>query len=98
MTLKKDKAKVVGEFFDDERIKGFFNYPAPDGINPDYHLLEKAYRGMIAENFDTFVRFFVERGHDLNAEGPTGKTFLQVIKTHRLADDYIASLEKAGAR
>ncbi len=95
---KKDKKKVIGEHFDDERIKSFFEYPAPEGVNRDYHLLEKAYRGMREENFATFVEFFVERNHDLDAPGPDGKTFLQAIKDHRMADEYIAALKKAGAQ
>ncbi len=97
MTLKKDKEKVLGEVFDEERIISFFNYPAPDGINQDYHLLEKAYRGMREENFATFVKLFTEQGRDLNAAGPDGRTFLQTIKTHRHAEDYITALEQAGA-
>lgn len=95
--LRKDKKKVIGEHFDDERIQSFFQYPAPEGMNQDYHLLEKAYRGMREENFATFVTFFVERGHDLNAPGPDGKTFLQGIQDHRMADEYITALKKAGA-
>jgi hypothetical protein len=98
MSLRKDKEKVLGEVFDDARIKTFLNFPAPAGVDPDFHLLEKAYRGMRGENFATFVRFFVEAGHDLNAPGPDGKTFLQTLKTHRLAEEYIIALEQAGAR
>jgi hypothetical protein len=98
MSLRKDKEKVLGEIFDDARIKTFLNYVAPVGINPDYHLLEKAYRGMRGENFATFVKFFVEAGKDINAVGPEGKTFLQTIKTHRSAEEYILALEAAGAQ
>ncbi len=98
MSERKDKEKVIGETFDDERIKGFLNYPAPEGINPDFHVLEKAYRGMRGDNFETFVKFFIDEGRDLNAPGPDGKTFLQTIKTHRLSDEYIRALEKTGAQ
>lgn len=97
MTLKKDKQKVIGEVFDDERIKSFLQYPAPEGIDHDYHLLEKAYRGMKEENFATFIRFFLEAGHNLNATGPEGKTLLQKIKNHRLSKGYAKALEDAGA-
>lgn len=97
MALKKDKEKVIGEFFDDERIKSFLEFQPPEGVNADYHLLEKAYRGMIPENFATFVKFFVDEGRDINARGPAGKTMLQIMKTHRLADDYIAVMERHGA-
>ena len=98
MSLRKDKEKVLGETFSDERIATFLNFPAPAGINPDYHVLEKAYRGMRGENFATFVNMFVEAGKDLDALGPTGKTFLQVIKTHRNAEEYIIALEAVGAK
>lgn len=97
MSLRKDKKKVIGETFDNERIKSFFDYPAPEGIDPDFHVLEKAYRGMREENFETFVAFFVEQGRDLNAPGPDGKTFLQTIRDHRPAEDYVKTLEQAGA-
>lgn len=98
MSLRKDKEKVLGETFDEARIRTFMNFPAPAGINADYHLLEKAYRGMRGENFATFVTIFVEEGKDLNALGPNGKTFLQNIKTHRLAEEYVLALEAAGAK
>lgn len=97
MSLRKDKEKVLGEIFDEERIKTFLQYPAPAGINADFHLLEKAYRGMRGENFSTFVKLFVEAGHDLNAVGPEGKTFLQTIKNHRNGEEYIIALQAAGA-
>ena len=32
MSLKKDKQKVLGEVFDDERIAGFLAGEAPEGI------------------------------------------------------------------
>lgn len=98
MSLRKDKEKVLGETFDDERIKTFLNYPAPTGVNADYHLLEKAYRGMLGANFGTFVKFFVEAGKDINAVGPEGKTFLQVVKAHRNGEEYVLALEAAGAK
>ena len=98
MALKKDKEKVLGEFFDDERIKSFFNYESDDTENADFHLLEKAYRGMIAENFATFVTFFLEAGKDINAANQNGDTFLHSIKSHKQAEEYINTLEKLGAQ
>ena len=64
MSLRKDKEKVLGETFDDARIATFLDYPAPAGVNADYHLLEKAYRGMLGGNFATFVKQFIEAGKD----------------------------------
>lgn len=97
MALKKDKQKVLGEVFDDERIKTFLEYEAYGSQNPDYHLLEKAYRGMKADNFATFLDFFCEQGHDINAKNQNGINFLQTIHTHGQADDYIAALQGHGA-
>ncbi|HCS65582.1 MULTISPECIES: PA4642 family protein [Cellvibrio] len=98
MSLRKDKEKVLGEIFDEARIATFLDYPAPAGINADFHLLEKAYRGMRGENFGTFVKLFIEAGKDVNAIGPEGKTFLQVVKAHRNGEEYAVALEAAGAK
>ena len=98
MSLRKDKQKVLGETFDDERIKTFLHLQPSDGLDADFHVLEKAYRGMKADNFATFVKFFVEAGRNINATNHDGKTLLQVLKQHRLADDYVAALSAAGAR
>ncbi|MCV6613769.1 MAG: PA4642 family protein [Cellvibrionaceae bacterium] len=97
MSLKKDKQKVLGEVFDDERIKTFFDTHTPAGVNPDFHLLEKAYRGMKAENFATFLDFFIERGHDINASNPDGETLLALVSQHQQGADYAASLRGHGA-
>lgn len=98
MSLRKDKEKVLGEIFDEARIATFLDYPAPAGINADFHLLEKAYRGMRGENFGTFVKLFIEAGKDVNAIGPESKTILQVVKAHRNGEEYAVSLEAVGAR
>ena len=98
MSLKKDKQKVLGEFFDDERIKTFLHYDASDQQDIGFHLLERAYRGMISENFATFVQFFIAAGHDINARNPQGNTFLQTINNHKQASDYINILSNAGAQ
>ena len=97
MALKKDKQKVLGEVFDDDRIKTFLDYEAYGDINSAYHLLEKAYRGMKADNFSTFLAFFVGAGHDINAKGSNGKTFLKTIEAHNQAGDYISALKQYGA-
>ncbi|GAB1263760.1 PA4642 family protein [Aurantivibrio infirmus] len=98
MALKKDKQKVLGEHFDDDRVRSFLLYEAPAGVNADFHVLEKAYRGMIPENFATFVGFFVEAKRDINATNPEGKTLLELIKTHRHGEDYIDAMLSAGAK
>lgn len=97
MALKKDKEKVLGEVFDDERIKTFLNHEAYGSTNPDFHLLEKAYRGMKADNFSTFLTFFLEASHDINAKNIGGQTFLSTIESHTQASAYITALRQHGA-
>lgn len=98
MSFKKDKQKVLGEHFDDDRIKTFLEVEPYGNLSRDYCALEKAYRGMIAENFATFVQFFTAAGMDINAKNADGKTLLQVAKTHRNSDAYIEALVAAGAQ
>lgn len=98
MALKKDKQKVLGEVFDDERIKTFLNYEAYGDTNPSFHLLEKAYRGMKADNFTTFLGFFKNAGHDINATNADGESFLSITQQHRQSEDYVTALKAHGAR
>jgi hypothetical protein len=98
MTQRKDKPKVIVESFDDERIRAFLDVVPYGDLSRDYCALEKAYRSMNANNFATFVRFFVEAGMDINAVNGEGKTFLDVISAHRHAGEYCRALKDAGAR
>jgi len=97
MALKKDKQKVLGENFTDERIKTFLNLEPYGDLNADYHVLEKAYRGMKAGNFTSFIKFFNEAGRDINATNQDGVTLLQVAQQHRHGEDYVAALKTGGA-
>ena len=98
MVLKKDKQKVIGEVFDDDRVRTFLIDRAPEGVNVDFHCLERAYRGMNADNFATFVQFFNEAGRDLNATNQDGRTLLSLVKEHASFGDYTEILEQSGAR
>jgi|TARA_B110000090_G_C12997685_1_gene299141 hypothetical protein len=98
MSLKKDKEKVLGEVFDDERVKSFLQYESPAGVSTDFHLLEKTYRGMNIDNFVTFLNFFKEAGHDLDATNPEGKTLAEVASEHGHGTKYVAALKAAGAK
>jgi hypothetical protein len=97
MALKKDKQKVLGETFDDERVRTFLEPTSRNGFDGDYLLLERAYRGMKADNFETFLRFFNEAGHNINAQNPDGMTLLQIAQEHTQSADYVKALKAAGA-
>lgn len=97
MALKKDKQKVIGEVLDETRLRSFLNLRPPEGVNADYNILERAYRGMTADYFAGFLDLFVAEGHDINSPNPTGETILAVISQHKPAGDYIAALKERGA-
>lgn len=98
MALKKDKQKVLGEHFDDERVKSFLTGEARGNEALDFTLLERAYRGMKTDNFATFVQFFTEAKHNINAHNAEGETFLATIENQRHAHKYISSLKQHGAK
>jgi hypothetical protein len=98
MSLKKDKQKVLGEVFDDERVKSFLDFQAPKGVSTDYHLLEKAYRGMNIDNFVTFLGFFKAEGHSLGATNPEGKTLADIASEHGHGSEYVEALKTAAAQ
>lgn len=98
MSLKKDKQKVLGEVFDNERIMTFLDFEPPAGTTKDFHLLEKAYRGMKAENFDTFLTLFKDANYDINAKNPNGHSILAIIEHHKQSKDYEEILKKHGAQ
>jgi len=95
-STKKDKKAVIDEVITDALLVQFFSLQPPQGVDAEYHILERAYRGLTAPDFARFVDLFVARGHDLNRKGSQG-TMLQVISTHRKGGDYAEALKNAGA-
>lgn len=89
---------VTDEWWSDERVRSFLNIQPQADIATDYHVLLKAYRGMVPEAFSRFIPYFVEAGRNLNELGPHGKTLLQLISTHHHADEYVKILKDAGAQ
>ena len=97
MALKKDKQKVLDEVLDETRIRSFLAINPPDNVDPDFNLLEKAYRGMPEEYFDTFLDMFIEAGHNIDAVNPGGLTLLQIVAQHDECKPYMELLKKHGA-
>ncbi len=97
MSAKKDKQKVIGEVFDDQRVRSFLQLQPPINIDRDFHMMERAYRSMNIENFDTFMDFFCAAGYRVEALSSDGKTLLQIILKHRLGQPYASSLSAHGA-
>lgn len=89
---------VVDEWWSDERVRSFLAMETTEGEHPDYHVLLKAYRGMVPDAFSRFINFFIEEGRNINQPGPDGRTLLQLISTHRHGTEYAAILREAGAQ
>ena len=95
--MRPDKAKVVDEVWDDERIRSFLHKaPMGDEADPDYSVLLYAYRSMRPEDFQQFVELFVAEGRNLKAKSNAGLTLLETVAEHRKAAAFRAILETAG--
>ena len=95
---ERTQREVHDEWWSDERVQSFLHMQPIAGESADYHVLVKAYRGMVPEAFVRFIAFFIEAGRDINAPGPSGKTILGLLQEHRNAGEYIQILKDAGAR
>ena len=98
MAIKKDKQKVLGETFDEDRLKTFLHAEPRDKTDTDYIILERAYRGMHEENFATFIDLFIDAGKNINATNANHQTLLQEISEHKMALPYVKALKTAGAQ
>jgi len=92
-STKKDKKAVIDEIITDALLEQFFSLEPPQGVDADYHILERAYRGLLASDFARFVALFVARGKNLNAKGSQG-TMLEVISRHAKGSEYAAAIKK----
>ena len=72
-----DKKEVLGETFTDEKLKLFFQYTPYDNTSEDFHILEKAYRGLPIEAFERFLELFLAEGKDLRSKNNKGFSFLE---------------------
>ena len=89
---------VRDEWWSDERVLSFLELQSADAEDADYHVLLKAYRGMVPEAFERFLAFFTQAGRNLNAPGPGGVTLTQLVATHKKSADYLALLKEAGGK
>lgn len=93
--MRKDKKQVIGEEIGEESIKLFLEVEPADDTPPSLHKLIKAYRGLRIDDFERFVKFFVEAGYDLAAKDAQGQDFVALIQDQRLAEPYIEVIKAA---
>lgn len=93
-----DKPKVLDEEWSDDRVRSFLALePFDTSINPDYHVLVRAYESMRADDFRRFLGFFTQASRDLNALSPEGETILERVSQHRRSVAYAEYLKEFGA-
>lgn len=89
---------VRDEWWSDERIRSFLTLDTTADEAPDFHILSKAYRGMVAEAFSRFIAFFLEEGRNINERNYRGETILKIVSEHRNSGEYAKILKQAGAK
>lgn len=89
--------QVTDEKWDDARIAGFLDI-SPEGEDPlDFRRLQRAYKAMRPEDFERFLKVFVDAGYNVNAEDHSGRTLSSIIARHRHGRPYIEALQQFGA-
>lgn len=96
--MKKDKAKVLDEVWDDDRVKSFLGKTAPaqSGAalpgDDDFYVLRHAYQAMRPGDFDRFLGFYTDQGRDVRAKDDKGRTLADIIASHANATPFIELL------
>ena len=94
-----EKKQVVGEVWDDARVKEFLAQPVLEGRgDADFVRLLRAYQGMRPDDFERYLGFFVEAGHNVDARNERNQTFIAYISRHRLSGPFVEALLRAGAQ
>ena len=86
---------VRDEWWSDERIQSFLSMETNADEAADFHVLSKAYQGMVPEAFERFIEFFVEGKRDLNQANSHGQTLLSIMSEHKNSGEYVKILKSA---
>lgn len=90
---KKDKQKVIGEGFDQDKLSPFLNQSPIDGENKDFYILLRAYRGLPLEAFKDFLALCKDNQIDIQAKSQAGKTILDICKENTAHQGYTEILQ-----
>lgn len=85
-----------GDDWNDERVRSWLTLQPPEGINADYHVLQRAYQAMRPDDFERFIVFFLAQNRNIKAPGPDGQALGAVIAKHALAGEFLAVLQRHG--
>jgi len=95
--MAKDKEKVIDEVWTEARVREFLDVKTAEGIDADFHRLQKAYQAMRADNFEEFLEMFVAAGCNINARDPAGRTLLSYMNEHRNSGEFVEIMQQHGA-
>lgn len=90
--MRPDKAKVVDEIWDDERIESFLSKAPMGDENPDFSRLLHAYRSMRVEDFARFLARYKDQGGDIGVTDKSGRTLAQTIQSHSKSAEFLKVL------
>ncbi len=90
--MRPDKAKVVDEVWDDERIASFLDKGSMGDESQAYSQLLHAYRSMRIDDFRKFVELFKAAGGDTQARNGKGQTLAEEIANHAKSGPFIECL------
>ena len=91
--MRADKAKVVDEIWDEERIDSFLEKGAMGSESEEFSQLLHAYRSMRFEDFERFLAKFVAQGGNPQAKAEDGRTLYEVVKSHTKSAQFVTLLE-----
>lgn len=95
--MAKEKEVVVDEVWTEARVREFLDVKPAEAIEADFHMLQKAYQQMRADDFEKFVAMFLADGHHINARDPKGRTVLSYVREHAKSVEYVEILQRNGA-
>lgn len=91
--MKRDKQRVEGEQWSEEKLREYLDFKTYDGTDPDFHCLYRAYTRMNETTFAEFVDLFKREGRNLQATNKDGLSLAQLISQHQQSADYLALLK-----
>ncbi|MAZ45778.1 MAG: hypothetical protein CMD74_03610 [Gammaproteobacteria bacterium] len=94
--MRPDKAKIIDEVWDDDRIRSFLAKASMGSEkSSDFSALLNAYRSMRANDFERFIEYFQSAGRSVRATSNQGLTLLDIISGHAKSQSFRDILEKA---
>lgn len=94
---KKEKEVVVDEVWTEARVREFLDVKPAEAVEADFHMLQKAYQQMRADDFEKFVAMFLQEKRNINARDAHGRTLLSYVREHAKSTEYAEILQRNGA-